>query len=81
MEQEKIYKDIINLPPEARRQVIDFIAFLRTRYRQPLYSKPSKRKNLNNESFIGIWKDREDMKDSCKWVRNVRKSEWGGLND
>ncbi len=81
MEQEKIFNDIITLPPEARRQVIDFIAFLRTRYKQPLYSKESKRTNLDNESFIGIWKDREDMKDNRTWVRNVRKSEWGGLND
>ena len=32
MEQEKIFDDISNLPPEAQRQVVDFIAFLRTRY-------------------------------------------------
>ncbi len=79
MEQEKIFNDIVNLPPEAQRQIIDFIAFLRTRYKHTLYSKESKRKNLKNESFIGIWKDREGMKNSHTWVRNVRESEWGGI--
>ncbi len=34
MEQEKIFDDISNLPPEAQRQVVDFIAFLRTRYKR-----------------------------------------------
>jgi hypothetical protein len=35
MEQDKIYKDISSLPPEARRQVFDFISFLKTRYKKP----------------------------------------------
>jgi hypothetical protein len=35
------------------------------------------RNNIINDPFIGIWKDREDMKDSSKWLRSVRKSEWG----
>ncbi|MGD9289074.1 MAG: DUF2281 domain-containing protein [Desulfobacterales bacterium] len=34
MEQKKIFDDISNLPPEAQRQVVDFIAFLRTRYKR-----------------------------------------------
>jgi hypothetical protein len=77
MEQEKIFDDITNLPPEAQRQVVDFIAFLRTRYKRSDEEKQTKRINLANESFIGIWKDREDMNNSSTWVRNVRKAEWG----
>ncbi|MFZ2630743.1 MAG: DUF2281 domain-containing protein [Desulfosalsimonadaceae bacterium] len=76
MEPEKIYNDISNLPPEAQRQVADFISFLKTRYKKP--QKTASRNNIINDPFIGIWKDREDMKDSSKWVRNVRESEWGG---
>ena len=34
MEQEKIINEISNLPPDAQRQVVDFIAFLKTRYRR-----------------------------------------------
>jgi len=77
MEQEKIFDDISNLPPEVQRQVVDFIAFLRTRYKMSEQEKQTKRTNLVNEPFIGIWKDREDMNNSSKWLRNVRKAEWG----
>jgi hypothetical protein len=76
--QDKIYNEISNLPPEAQRQVTDFIAFLRTRYKkQSQTSKTVKGNNILNEPFIGIWKDRDDMKDSDKWLRNIRRSEWG----
>ena len=78
MEREKIINDITNLPPEAQRQVIDFIEFLRVRYTQPQRMKTTKRKDIGNESFIGIWKDRKDMGNSSVWVRNIRESEWGG---
>jgi hypothetical protein len=77
MEQEKIFDDISNLPPEAQRQVADFIAFLRTRYKRSEQEKQVKRINLGNEPFIGIWKDRQDMNNSSKWLRNVREAEWG----
>ena len=77
MEQNKLYNEISNLPLEAQRQVTDFIAFLRTRYiKRPQTAKTLKNNNILNEPFIGIWKDRYDMKDSGKWVRNIRKSEW-----
>jgi len=42
MEQEKIIDDISNLPPEAQRQVADFIAFLRTRYKRSEQEKQTK---------------------------------------
>ena len=77
MEPEKIFDDISNLPPEAQRQVVDFIAFLRTRYKRTEREKQTERIDLVNEPFIGIWKDREDMNNSSKWLRNVRKAEWG----
>ena len=77
MEQRKIFDDISNLPPEAQRQVVDFIAFLRTRYKRSEQEKQTKRINLVNEPFIGIWKDRKDLNNSSKWLRNVRKTEWG----
>jgi len=77
MEQEKIFDDISNLAPEAQRQVDDFIAFLRIRYKRSEQERQPKQTNLVNEPFIGIWKDREDMNNSSKWLRNVREAEWG----
>ena len=47
MEQEIIFDDISNLPPEAQQQVADFIAFLRTRYKQSDAEKPTKRIKLS----------------------------------
>ncbi len=78
MEQEKILDDISNLPPKAQQQVLDFIDFLRKRYRSSQDVKQTRQTSLVKESFIGMWKDREDMKDSRVWLRNVRESEWSG---
>ena len=76
MEQEKILNDLANLPPEAQRQVFDFIDFLLTRYKKSPIRRKSVSIKLADESFIGIWQDRDNMKNSKKWLRNVRKSEW-----
>ncbi|PSB12573.1 hypothetical protein C7B62_01735 [Pleurocapsa sp. CCALA 161] len=32
--------------------------------------------NPQDEPFVGMWKDREDMEDSSQWVRQVRQQEW-----
>jgi len=33
------------------------------------------RKPITEYAFVGMWKDREDMKDSVEWVRNLRAQE------
>lgn len=70
-------KEFETLPPEAQKLVIDFIAFLQIRYRPATAEKPKPSGKLTNESFIGIWQNREDVQDSNAWVRNVRVTEWG----
>jgi len=77
MEQEKIVNDISKLPPEAQQQITDFIAFMKARYKKSRKKKQTIRTNLVDEPFIGIWKDRENMKNSGVWLRNIRKTEWG----
>jgi hypothetical protein len=37
---------------------------------------PDKRLDLDNEPFVGMWKDREDMADSTQWIRSRRQQEW-----
>ena len=71
----EIAQEIDSLPPEAQKQVEDFVAFLKTRYK-PAAKKRAKKGSLKSEPFLGMWKDREDMRDSVKWVRNLRQSEW-----
>ena len=72
---EEMLKEIASLPPEGQRQVVDFIAFMRQRYGRPAFpEKPTS--DLRSEAFIGMWQDRDDLKDSRAWVRQMRQSEW-----
>lgn len=73
---EKVLQQFNALPHEAKREVIDFIAFLQHRYKKPSVPQKTKRLNLADEPFIGIWENREDLSDSVSWVRNVRRHEW-----
>lgn len=34
------------------------------------------KRSLLNAVFVGMWRDREDMVDSSKWVRRIRQQEW-----
>ncbi len=77
MDQGKIWREFTTLPPEAQREAADFIAFLHTRYKQFRSDKKIKPTNLVDEPFVGMWCDREDMKDSGVWVRAIREQEWG----
>jgi AbrB family looped-hinge helix DNA binding protein len=36
----------------------------------------SDRRPLQEEPFVGMWRDREDMADSTQWVRQAREREW-----
>ncbi len=75
MTNEEILREINSLPLEAQRQIKDFVSFLRERYKnsQPkLVPTP----DLETEAFVGMWRDREDMRDSSAWVRNVRETHW-----
>jgi hypothetical protein len=75
MTNEEILREINSLPPEAQRQIEDFISFLRERYgtSQRKTTPPS---DLEAEAFVGMWRDREDMRDSSAWVHNIRKLHW-----
>lgn len=76
MNQKELLREIRSLPPEAYRELADFIAFLRVRYRTVCKGDKSPKTDLANEPFVGIWLDRADMEDSGKWVRNTREREW-----
>ena len=66
------------LPPTAQRQVVDFIAFLQARYRSVAEgNKADEKTSLADEGFVGMWRDREDMRDSTAWTRESRTAEWG----
>ncbi len=74
MTQKDILKKFETLPPDAQKQVLDFISFLETHY--SLKRKKTTNNRLSEEKFIGIWRDRKDLRNSSSWVRNLRKVEW-----
>ena len=76
MNAETISDQIERLPPDARREVSDFVAFLLTRYEPRRPSRTRRRGRLSQEPFVGTWDDREEMTDSSAWVRQVRRQEW-----
>lgn len=72
----RILQDIQKLPPEAQKQVSDFVAFLNARYSVANPKRKSRRVRLAKEPFIGMWKSRADMRDSVNWVRHMRREQW-----
>lgn len=71
--EEKIHQ----LPPNLIVEVDSFVNELLQKYRSTAKNTPEQSVNFENEPFIGMWKDREDMIDSSAWVRKHRSSEWG----
>ena len=65
--------------------LVQIISSLTTEERINLEQKLNKRTtrteeisqlNIQDEPFVGMWQDREDMDDSTKWVRQTRQKEW-----
>lgn len=71
-----ISQEITQLPPEGQREVLDFVAFLQSRFKTE--DSTPKKGSITSAPFIGMWKDRDDMADSGAWVRGVRAKEWAG---
>lgn len=76
MKLENMWRQFDTLPNEAKREVVDFIAFLQSRYERPALAQKTKRAKIRKEPFVGMWKDREDLSDSVSWVRDIRRREW-----
>ena len=76
METTKIAEEIKSLPVEAQREVIDFVAFLKMRYPVWRTIRKDRQAKLTDEPFIGMWRGREDMRDSVAWVKSLRQREW-----
>jgi len=75
-----IIKELDNLPPKAHRLVKEFIDLLRKSFEQEEKKPVKNRKSVIQGKFIGMWKDREDTRDSTAYVKNLRKAHWGQKN-
>lgn len=75
MTNEELLREITALPPEGQRLLESFLVVMRERYARQAAPAPST--PLPCESFIGMWRDRDEMTDSTTWVRSLRMAEWG----
>jgi hypothetical protein len=62
MNQKLALQILSDLPPEAQKQVMDFIAFLKTQHTPPRKRKPRKPSKIAKEPFVGMWRNRENYK-------------------
>jgi len=77
MSEKELIKQIKKLPSETQQEGADFVEFLSKKYLSKSEETDSaKKKSILENSFRGVWKDREDFHDSTKWVRELRKSRW-----
>jgi hypothetical protein len=75
MTSDEIIKEMASLPAEAKAEVEGLIARLKLRYSEGR-SADVKAARFDDEEFIGMWHDRDDMADSTAWVRSVRDKHW-----
>ena len=73
---EEMPREWDDLPPQAKKQVADFIAFLHARQTVPIPVSKRDPINLKDEPYVGMWQDRPEMADSSAWVRTARVQEW-----
>lgn len=75
MTNEELIKEIPHLPESLRRRIGKMV----DRFRKQSERSASDRSEnipLRDEPFVGMWANREDMKDPAEWVRNVRRTDW-----
>jgi len=75
MTYEELLRELASLSPEGQQEAADFITSLHERYS----ISPSAGRDgldLKELAFVGMWRDREDMRDSTAWVRTLREREW-----
>lgn len=75
MTYEEILRELASLPPEGQKEAADFIKFLCERHSRSLSGEQHNR-DLSELGFVGMWRDRNDMRDSSAWVRRLRECEW-----
>ena len=73
---ELLLEKLTELPEAAQQQVLDYIAFLHARYGVKRNEQPAAASDLRSEPFVGMWRDRPEMQDSTRWVRESREGEW-----
>ncbi len=76
MTQQELIKELLSLPEEGQDKVFNFIISLKQRYIKNEYHHQVLDDDIKNDSFFGMWRDRQSFENSTNWVRNIREQEW-----
>ena len=80
MMKEDVFREFMALSEKDQLRVANLILSLRTESRVALTGEPEPQTELLEEPFFGVWREREDMRDSNAWVRETRLQEWTRSN-
>ena len=77
MTNEELVKEIGLLPIDVRRRIEKIIADARKQNETATTKKSVSKTPLSEHPFVGMWKDREDMKEGgAAWIRKLRREQW-----
>ena len=74
MDMERAWGHLKKLSPDRQEKVVQFIELLLSVDRDPL-PLPFPEMPLRDDPFVGMWRERDDMRDGAKWVRALRRAE------
>ena len=77
MTNEELIKEFDLLPVSIRRRIENIIADARKQNGTIKIKETVSKTSLSEHPFVGMWKDREDMKEGgAAWVRKLRREQW-----
>ena len=77
METLQLVKEIERLPDEARQKVAALVLELKLHYARQTPLTEEELARWNDPEIFGMYADREDMRDSTAYVRELREKQWG----
>ncbi len=77
MTQQQLAEKYASLPVEAQRRIDDFVATLSQKYQTSSNIQQPAKSPIEDEAFVGMWRDAPHLENSTGWVRGPRKTHWG----
>ncbi len=77
----QLREDLISKLPKSQSDIEDVLKLGLAEYeaRKDMNKRERARvTNIKDYAVCGMWADREEMVDSAKWVREIRKTHWEG---
>lgn len=77
MTQQQLVEKYASLPEDAQRRIDDFVATLSQKHQADYAAQQSETLPIEDEGFVGMWRNAPHLEDSTAWVRDVRETHWG----